>query len=440
MPQPCSYNNCIVSKKKILPILLIYSFLFLSITAEARILTITINSPIHPVSAELILKALERARSEKAELLIIKMNTPGGLDTSMREIIEGILNSPVPVVTFVYPHGARAASAGFFIGLSCDIFAMAPGTNTGAAHPVGIALTGQAQDKTMEEKVTHDAAAYIRTLAEKRERNIQMAEDAVRKSLSYTEQEALKGKLIDLVVNNQEELIQALDGRQIKRFDGHLEVLHLKDVPVEEIQLTFRQKLLMTVANPNLAYILLMLGLLGLYFEFANPGAVVPGVIGGISLLLAFFSFQILPVNLVGLLLIIFGTILFFLEIKIHSYGALTMGGIISLILGSLMLIKSPIPELRPSLKFIIPVALGVSFVFIFLVFLVIKAHTRKILTGKEGMVGEIGTALTSFAPDGKVLVHGEIWRAVSEDVINRGDKIQVVEVLNNLTLRVKKF
>ncbi len=429
-----------MSKKKLIPVLIISFFLLLSVTAEARILTITINSPIHPVSAELILKALERARSEKAELLIIKMNTPGGLDTSMREIIEGIVNSAVPVAAFVYPHGARAASAGFFIGLSCDVFAMAPGTNTGAAHPVGIALTGQDQDKTMEEKVTHDAAAYIRTLAEKRGRNIQMAEDAVRKSLSYTEQEAFKGKLIDLVVNNQEELIQALDGRQIKRFDGRLEVLHLKDVPVEEIPLTFRQKLLMTIANPNLAYILLMLGLLGLYFEFANPGAVVPGVIGGISLLLAFFSFQILPVNLVGLLLIILGTILFFLEIKIHSYGALTMGGIISLFLGSLMLIKSPIPELRPSLKFIIPIALGVSIVFIFLVFLVIKAHTRKILTGKEGMVGEIGTALTSFAPDGKVLVHGEIWRAVSEDVINRGDKIQVVEVLNNLTLRVKKF
>jgi membrane-bound serine protease (ClpP class) len=414
--------------------------LLFALSAEARILTLTINAPIHPVTAELILKALERARSEKAELLIIKMNTPGGLDTSMREIIEGIVNSPVPVAAFVYPHGARAASAGFFIGLSCDVFAMAPGTNTGAAHPVGLALTDQGQDKTMEEKVTHDAAAFIRTLAEKRGRNIQMAEDAVRKSLSYTEQEALKGKLIDLVVNTEEELIRALDGRQIRRFDGHLEELHLANAPVEEVQWTFRQKLLMAIANPNLAYILLMLGLLGLYFEFANPGAVIPGVIGGISLLLAFFSFQILPVNLVGLLLIILGTVLFLLEVKVHSYGALTMGGIISLFLGSIMLIKAPIPELRLSLKFIIPVVLGISLVFIFLVFLVIKAHARRTLTGKEGMVGEIGTALTSLAPEGKVFVHGEIWRAISDEVINRGDRVQVVEVLNHLTLRVKKF
>ncbi|MBC7365129.1 MAG: nodulation protein NfeD, partial [Candidatus Aminicenantes bacterium] len=319
------------------PFLIFLSLLLFFTSAEARILTLTINAPIHPVTAELIIKALERARSEKAELLIIKMNTPGGLDSSMREIIEGIVNSPVPVVAFVYPPGARAASAGFFIGLSCDVFAMAPGTNTGAAHPVGIALTDQGQNKTMEEKVTHDAAAFIRTLAEKRGRNIQMAEDAVRKSLSYTEQEALKGKLIDLVVNNEEELIRALDGRQIRRFDGHLEELHLANAPIEEIQLTFRQKLLMTIANPNLAYILLMLGLLGLYFEFANPGAVFPGVIGGISLLLAFFSFQILPVNMVGLLLIVLGTVLFLLEVKVHSYGALTMGGIISLFLGSMM-------------------------------------------------------------------------------------------------------
>lgn len=440
MPGSCSYNKCVVSRKKLIPVFLSAFLLLFTITAEARILSLTINSPIHPVTAELILKALERARAEKAELLIIKLNTPGGLDSSMRAIIEGIVNSPVPVAAFVYPHGARAASAGFFIGVSCDIFAMAPGTNTGAAHPVGIALTDQNQDKTMAEKVTHDAAAFIRTLAEKRGRNLQMAEDAVRKSLSYTEQEALKGKLIDLVVNSQEELIQALDGRQIKRFDGRLEELHLANIPVEEIPLSFRQKLLMTIADPNLAYILLMLGLLGLYFEFANPGAVIPGVVGGISLLLAFFSFQILPVNLVGLLLILLGTILFLLEVKVHSYGALTMGGIISLFLGSIMLIKAPIPELRPSLKFIVPVALGVSLVFIFLVFLVIKAHARKILTGKEGMVGEIGTALTSFAPEGKVLVHGEIWKAVSDDVIQRGDKIQVVEVLNHLTLRVKKF
>lgn len=408
---------------------------------QARILSVTVSGPIHPVTAEIILKALEKAREEQASLLIIKLNTPGGLDSSMREIIEGIVNSPVPVVAYVSPPGARAASAGFFIAVACDVFAMAPGTSTGAAHPVSIGLTGQNQpDRTMEEKVTHDAASYIRTLSEKRGRNVRMAEDAVRQSLSYTEQEALKGKVIDLVAASETELLQALDGRQITRFDGRQEKLQLTDRETHEIPLTFRQKLLMTIANPNLAYILLMIGLLGLYFEFANPGAILPGVLGGISLLLAFFSFQILPVNYVGLLLIILGTVLFILEVKVHSYGALTMGGIVSVLLGSIMLIRSPVPELRPSLKYIIPVALGVSMIFIFLVYLVIRTHARRTITGKEGMVGETGKVLTWSDQEGKVFVHGEIWRAVAEDSLLRGDRIEVLEVKNGLTLKVKKI
>jgi len=424
---------------------LIFSVLFLlliascSVYLEARILTVTIKEPIHPITAEIIVKAIKQAGQEKAELLIIKLDTPGGLDSSMREIIEAIVSSPVPVVAYVSPAGARAASAGLFISVACDIFAMAPGTSTGAAHPVSIGTSGQAQDKTMEEKVTHDAAAYIRTLAEKRGRNIQMAEDAVRKSLSYTEQEALKGKLINLIAKNEQELIEALDGKEIKRFNGEVQVLNLKDQPLVELPLTFRQKLLMAIANPNLAYILLMLGLLGLYFEFANPGAIFPGVIGGISLLLALFSFQILPVNYVGLLLILLGTVFFVLEIKVTSYGALAVGGAISLFLGSVILIKSPIPELRPSLKFIVPVVLGVSLIFVLLVYLVIKAHSRRALTGKEGLVGETGQALTPISQAGKVFVHGSIWRAVSDDKIEKGDKVQVVEVQDHLTLKVKK-
>lgn len=416
--------------------------IFLGSTAsiQAKVLTITINAAIHPVTAEFVLNSLEKAQREQAKLLIIKLNTPGGLDSSMREIIEAIVNSSVPVAAYVSPYGARAASAGFFISVACDVFAMAPGTSTGAAHPVSVAITGQQTDKTMEEKITHDAAAFIRTLAEKRDKNVKLAEDAVRKSLSYTEQEALKGKLIDVIVNSEKELVEWLDGKKVKRFDGRLEELKLKDEPIAEIPMTLRQKFLMTIANPNLAYILLMVGLLGIYFEFANPGAILPGVIGGISLLLAFFSFQILPVNYVGLLLIVLGTILFVIEVKVHSYGALTMGGIISVLLGSIMLIRAPIPELRPSLKYIIPVALGVSMVFILLVYLVIKVHTKRTLTGKEGMVGEIGNALTSLTPEGKVFVHGEIWRAVSDGAVKRGDKIQVVEVKSNLTLKVKKI
>jgi len=426
-------------KRLIFPVLFLLLIASCSVYLEARILTVTIKEPIHPITAEIIVKAIKQAGQEKAELLIIKLDTPGGLDSSMREIIEAIISSPVPVVAYVSPAGARAASAGLFISVACDIFAMAPGTSTGAAHPVSIGTSGQGQDKTMEEKVTHDAAAYIRTLAEKRGRNIQMAEDAVRKSLSYTEQEALKGKLINLIAKNEQELIEALDGKEIKRFNGEVQVLNLKDQPVVELPLTFRQKLLMAIANPNLAYILLMLGLLGLYFEFANPGAIFPGVIGGISLLLALFSFQILPVNYVGLLLILLGTVFFVLEIKVTSYGALAVGGAISLFLGSVILIKSPIPELRPSLKFIVPVVLGVSLIFVLLVYLVIKAHSRRALTGKEGLVGETGQALTPISQAGKVFVHGSIWRAVSDDKIEKGDKVQVVEVQDHLTLKVKK-
>ncbi|HOM94184.1 MAG TPA: nodulation protein NfeD [Candidatus Saccharicenans sp.] len=426
-------------KRFIFPVLFLLLIASCSVYLEARILTVTIKEPIHPITAEIIVKAIKQAGQEKAELLIIKLDTPGGLDSSMREIIEAIVSSPVPVVAYVSPAGARAASAGLFISMACDIFAMAPGTSTGAAHPVSIGTSGQEQDKTMEEKVTHDAAAYIRTLAEKRGRNIQMAEDAVRKSLSYTEQEALKGKLIDLIAKNEQELIEALDGKEIKRFNGEVQALNLKDQPLVELPLTFRQKLLMAIANPNLAYILLMLGLLGLYFEFANPGAIFPGVIGGISLLLALFSFQILPVNYVGLLLILLGTVFFVLEIKVTSYGALAVGGAISLFLGSVILIKSPIPELRPSLKFIVPVVLGVSLIFVLLVYLVIKAHRRRALTGKEGLVGETGQALTPISQAGKVFVHGSIWRAVSDDKIEKGDKVQVVEVQDHLTLKVKK-
>ena len=426
-------------KRFIFPVLFLLLIASCSVYLEARILTVTIKEPIHPITAEIIVKAIKQAGQEKAELLIIKLDTPGGLDSSMREIIEAIVSSPVPVVAYVSPAGARAASAGLFISMACDIFAMAPGTSTGAAHPVSIGTSGQEQSKTMEEKVTHDAAAYIRTLAEKRGRNIQMAEDAVRKSLSYTEQEALKGKLINLIAKNEQELIEALDGKEIKRFNGEVQVLNLKDQPLVELPLTFRQKLLMAIANPNLAYILLMLGLLGLYFEFANPGAIFPGVIGGISLLLALFSFQILPVNYVGLLLILLGTVFFVLEIKVTSYGALAVGGAISLFLGSVILIKSPIPELRPSLKFIVPVVLGVSLIFVLLVYLVIKAHSRRALTGKEGLVGETGQALTPISQAGKVFVHGSIWRAVSDDKIEKGDKVQVVEVQDHLTLKVKK-
>jgi membrane-bound serine protease (ClpP class) len=424
-------------KKRIFIISLCLIFPLLT---HASILKIEINNPIHPIISEYISNTIDKAEKEKASLIIMTLNTPGGLDASMREIIEKILSSKIPVVAFVSPSGGRSASAGFFIAIACDIFVMAPGTNTGAAHPVGISITGQKMDETMEEKVTHDAASYIKTLAEKRGRNSKMAEDAVRKSLSYTEEEALKGNLIDFVAKNEQEIIDYFHGKKIKRFTGEEVLLDLKGEEIQEIPLTTRQKFLITISNPNLAYILLMLGLLGLYFEFANPGSILPGVMGGICLLLAIFSFQILPINYVGLILILLAIGLFILEIKVQSYGILSIGGIIAMVIGSVMLIDAPIPELRPSLKFIIPVAVGISLIFIFLIVLAIRAHIKRVFTGKEGLVGEIGTAQTDLKPEGKVFVHGEIWHAEASGKIPKGSKVKVVEVLGQLKIRVEKI
>jgi membrane-bound serine protease (ClpP class) len=424
--------------KKFLFILVL--FFTLSTLSYPSIFKITVDTAIHPISSEYICDAIDRAETENAKLIIIVLNTPGGLDSSMREIMEKILNSKIPVAAYVSPSGSRAASAGFFISIACDIFAMAPGTNTGAAHPVGVSLTGQQMDETMSDKVTNDAASYIKSIAEKRGRNIQMAEDAVRKSLSYTEEEALKGNLIDLIAADEQEIIRHFHGKSIKRFDGTEWSLDLENEEIISIPMTGRQRFLITISNPNLAYILLMIGLLGLYFEFSNPGAILPGVLGGICLLLAIFSFQILPINYVGLILIILAIGLFILEIKVQSYGILSLGGIAAMIIGSIMLINAPIPELRPSLKFIIPMALGLSFIFIFLVVIAIRANAQRASTGKEGLVGEVGVAQTDLSPEGKVFVHGEIWQAEASEDLPPGTKVKIVEVLNNLRIKVTKI
>ena len=415
-------------------------FFTLSTLSFPSIFIITVDTAIHPVSSEYIREAIDRAETENVKLIILALNTPGGLDSSMREIMERILNSEIPVAAYVHPSGSRAASAGFFISMACDIFAMAPGTNTGAAHPVGVSLTGQQMDETMSDKVTNDAASYIKSIAEKRGRNIQMAEDAVRKSLSYTEEEALKGTLIDLIAADEQEIIRHFHGKSIKRFDGTEWSLYLENEEIIFIPMTGRQRFLITISNPNLAYILLMIGLLGLYFEFSNPGAILPGVLGGICLLLAIFSFQILPINYVGLILIILSIGLFILEIKVQSYGILSLGGIAAMLIGSIMLINAPIPELRPSLKFIIPMALGLSLIFIFLVIIAIRAHAQRATTGKEGLIGEVGVTQTDLSPEGKVFVHGEIWQAEASEDLPPGTKVKVVEVLNNLRIKVTKI
>jgi membrane-bound serine protease (ClpP class) len=429
-----SYNEIVLRIK-----LLVISLLLGPVLASASVFKIKVDAPIHPATAEYIVGSLEKADRDGADLVILTLNTPGGLETSMREIIEKIVNSRTPVAAFVGPSGARSASAGFFIALACDIFAMAPGTTTGAAHPVGLSFTGQPMDETMNDKVTNDAAATIRTLAAKRGRNMRMAEDAVRKSLSYTEKEALDGGLIDLIAKTEEEIIDRFDGKLLKRFDGSEQTLVLLGKPVIPLPMTFRQKFLMTVANPNLAYILLVIGLLGLYFEFAHPGAILPGVLGGISLLLAVFAFQILPINYVGLGLVILAVILFILEVKVQSFGMLAVGGIAAMIIGSLMLIKAPVEELRPSLRFVLPVAGGISLIVLFLVTLVFRAQARRSFSGREGMIGELGTARTDLAPSGKVFVHGEIWTAEAEGTVRAGEKIKVIEVLEGLKIKVGK-
>jgi membrane-bound serine protease (ClpP class) len=268
---------------------------------------------------------------------------------------------------------------------------------------------------------------------------MRMAEDAVRKSLSYTEKEALDGGLIDLIAKTEEEIVDRFDGKSIKRFDGSELTLALLGKPVIALPMTFRQKFLLTVANPNLAYILLMIGLLGLYFEFAHPGAILPGVLGGISLLLAVFAFQILPINYVGLGLVLLAVILFILEVKVQSFGMLAVGGIAAMIIGSLMLIKAPIDELRPSLRFVLPVALGISLIVLFLLTLVFRAQARRPLSGREGMIGETGTARTDLAPSGKVFVHGELWTAEAEETVRTGEKVKVIEVLEGLKIKVGK-
>lgn len=420
--------------------LLLFLYIFLlAFSAQAAILAVKVDAPIHPITSEYIRRAIDRAEKESAELLIIQLNTPGGLDSSMREIISQIINSKVPVAAYVSPSGARAASAGFFIGVACDLFIMAPGTSTGAAHPVGISITGQQMDKTIEEKVVQDAVSYIKTLAEKRGRNIKAAEAAVRESASFTEKEALENGLIDYVARDLNDLLNHFDSRKVRRFSGEETTLQLQGQTLLSIPMSRRQKFLITISNPNLAYLLLMLGLLGLYFEFSNPGAILPGVLGGISLLLAIFAFQILPINYVGLLLILLAIALLILEVKVHSYGILTVGGIVAMIIGSMMLINSPLPEMRPSLHLIIPVAVGVSLIFLFLVILVVRAHMRRAFTGKEGLVGEAGVAQTDLNPSGKVFVHGEIWNAEAFEFIPKGSRVEVVEVLEGLKIRVKK-
>jgi membrane-bound serine protease (ClpP class) len=400
--------------------------------------TAEIDGIIHPVAAEYVREVIAKADAAGAALVVLTLRTPGGLVDSTRDINNAIIHAKTPVAVWVGPSGNRAASAGFLITMAADIAAMAPATHIGAAHPV--AGNGEKIDDTMAKKMASDVAAYARTLATGRKRNVSLVEQAVLESRSFTEQEALAATppLIDLVANDVPDLVRKLDGRTITRFDGATETLHTASATTTNVAMTWQQRVLSAIAHPQIAYLLLTLGTLGLTIELWTPGAVLPGVAGGICLLLAFFAFQVLPVNYAGILLILFGLALLVLEVKVASFGLLAVGGIISLFLGSMMLIDSPQPELQIGLRVILPVTLGISGILLFLVTLAVNAQRARPVTGVSGMLDEIAYALTPIEPGGtgSVRTHGEIWTATADEPIDAGSPVRVTAV-NGLLLRV---
>ncbi len=398
---------------------------------------IKIDGVINPVAREFILESIGQAENDGAELLIIEMDTPGGLMDSMHDIVKRILGAEVPVAVYVSPSGSRAASAGVFITMAAHIAAMAPGTNIGSAHPVNLG-GGSDSSRVMTEKIVNDAVASIKSVAEKRGRNADWAEKAVRESVNITETEALQQKVIDYVVPDIDSLLKVVDGREVEVLSGK-KVLHTSHARIEDFQMSWRQRVLDILSNPNVAYILMMIAMSGIAFELYNPGAVLPGVIGGICLVMALYSMQTLPVNYAGVLLIIFAVILFLLEIKIASYGILTIGGIISFVMGSLMLIETDISFLQISWKVIAGATMTITLFFVLAIGLVYKAHRRRPTTGKEGLVGEEGVALTDLNPDGSVEVHGEIWNASAEEPITKGQAVKVEQIdKERLKIKVK--
>jgi membrane-bound serine protease (ClpP class) len=402
----------------------------------AEVAVITINDPITPAISEFIIREIKDAEKKRPECLIVQLDTPGGLDLAMRDIVKKILSSDVPVVVYITPSGARAASAGAIITLAAHVAAMSPGTNIGAAHPVSIGF-GE-QSKEMSSKIENDSAAYAESIAEKRKRNKEWAVKAVRESISASETEALKQHVIDIIAADMHALLAAIDGREVETHSG-VRRLKTKDAQVMEKKMGLRENVLKSLADPTIAYILLLIGLAGLYFELSTPGAILPGALGGISLLLAFYSLQTLSANYAGLLLILLGVIFFIAEIKVTSYGLLSLGGIIAVVLGSLMLFDSSIPYLRISWSVIIISTLLIWIFFVFVVGLVIKAQRSRPQTGLEGLIGMTCQAVADIDGKGKVFVHGENWNACSSDMIHKGEKA-IITAVSGMELTVKKI
>lgn len=402
--------------------------------AHAEVLQIVVNDTIQPITEEYIARAIDEARRRNDQALLIELNTPGGLVDSTRDIIEKITASKVPVILYVSPSGSRAGSAGFFILMSADIAAMAPGTNAGAAHPV--VLGGGKIDDVMKEKMENDAAALMRSVAAKRGRNVDVAESAVRASKSFTEQEALSQHLIDYVASSEEDLFRQIDGKTFKRFNGETTTLRLTGQPVVSFDMTLKEHILAYLMNPNIAFLLLAIGALSLYIEFNHPGAVIPGTVGVVFILLAIFALNLLPTRFAALVLILGAFALFAAEAKFATHGVLTIGGIALLTLGGLLLIDAPIPEMRVHLWTALAVSIPLGVITAFLMSIALKARRNKVVTGAQGLVGETGVAQTALVPQGKVFVHGELWDAVSSSDISVGQLV-IVRQVDGLTLRV---
>jgi membrane-bound serine protease (ClpP class) len=409
-------------------------------TAPRAVYVLPAVGSVNPGLAEFIAEGIRTAEHENAEALVIELDTPGGLDSSMRQVVQAISNAKVPVIVYVYPKGARAASAGVFVTLAANVAAMAPGTNIGAAHPVSVGM-GKL-DKTMEKKVVNDMVAYGRSLAAERGRNADWMEKAVRQSVSIPAGEAVKLKVVDLMANNLEDLLTKINGRKVEVAGKQL-VLHTTGVSVREISEGLRFRVLKYIADPNIAFILMMIGLAGLYFEIAHPGAVLPGVIGSICLLLAFFAFQTLPINYIGVLLILLAFVFFILEFKITSYGLMSVAGVVSLFLGAIMLFRGGEGGgMSISWGVLIPTVITISLFFILVAGIVFRSHLRRSMTGTAGMVGERGVARTDLNPEGQVFVHGEHWNAQSQEPIAAGEPIEIIKVvdLKLLVRRVQKI
>jgi membrane-bound serine protease (ClpP class) len=387
-----------------------------------HVVAVSIDGEISPITPEIVGHAIEQAQSENAALLLIRINTPGGLLDATRVLIQKLDASPVPVVTYVTPSGARAASAGFFVLEAGDIAAMAPGTNTGASSPV--LMVGQ-MDQVMRSKVENDAAAMLRSMMTRRGRNSDIGEQTIRQAKSFTEKEALDQKLIDMLANSEQQLFQSLDGREITRWDGRTMTLHLAGATVTEARETLRERVVSAIADPNIGFILLVLGVLGIYVEFTTPGLIFPGIAGAILALLGLSSLSILPINWTGVALLILALALFVLEAKFTSHGMLGIGGTISMVLGALLLVNGP-PEMRIHLSTALAVALPFAAITMFLVSIVVKARRNKVITGSEGMIGETGIARTALEPEGQVLIRGEYWTAIAASPVPAGARVRV--------------